>query len=222
VINLAPRADDGAMAMLQGSLPSALEPLRDMEQRQALILLIGVVSAVAVTLLLARGLALPLRAMAAAAVGVGAGDFSPIAVPRRKDELGELAVAFRAMQAGVASSVSRMTELAHRDQLTGLPTRVLFADRLDQAIAAGSRAGTPVGVLILNLDHVGHVNDTLGRPIGDMLLREVAARLRSSFGAGATPWPALAATSLRSSWPAAASAMPSASPRPSFARSKSG
>jgi diguanylate cyclase (GGDEF)-like protein len=83
------------------------------------------------------------------------------------------------MQAGVAANVSRMTELAHRDQLTGLPTRVLFADRLDQAIAAGSRAGTPVGVLILNLDHFGDVNDTLGHPIGDMLLREVAARLRS-------------------------------------------
>jgi len=179
VINLAPRADDGAMAILQGSVPSALEPLRDMEQRQALILLIGVVAAVAVTLLFARGLAEPLRAMAAAARRVGAGDFSPIAILPRKDELGELAGAFRVMQAGVAANVSRMTELAHRDQLTGLPTRVLFADRLDQAIAAGSRAGTPVGVLILNLDHLGRVNDALGHPIGDMLLREVAARLRS-------------------------------------------
>jgi diguanylate cyclase (GGDEF)-like protein len=60
-----------------------------------------------------------------------------------------------------------------------LPTRVLFVDRLDQAIAAGSRAGTPVAVLVLNLDHFEHINETLGRPIGDMLLREVAARLRS-------------------------------------------
>ena len=179
VINLAPRADDGAMAILQGSLPSALEPFRAMEQRLALILLVGVVAAVVVTLLLARGIAEPLRAMAAAARRVGAGDFSPVVIPPRKDELGDLAVAFRTMQAGVAANVSRMTELAHRDQLTGLPTRVLFADRLDQAIAAGSRAGTPVGVLILNLDHFGHVNDTLGHPIGDMLLREVAARLRS-------------------------------------------
>jgi diguanylate cyclase (GGDEF)-like protein len=179
VINLAPRADDGAMALLQGSLPAALEPLRDMEQRQALILLIGVVAAVAVTLLLARGMAKPLRAMTAAARRVGAGDYSPVALSPRKDELGELAAAFRVMQAGVAANVSRMTELAHRDQLTGLPTRLLFADRLDQAIASGSRAGTPVGVLILSLDHFGHVNDTLGHPIGDMLLREVAARLRS-------------------------------------------
>ncbi len=147
--------------------------------RLALILLIGVAATVAVTLLLARGMSEPLRTMAAAARRVGAGDYSPIAIPPRKDEVGELAVAFRVMQAGVAANVSRMTELAHRDQLTGLPTKVLFADRLDQAIASGSRAGTPVAVLVLNLDHFGHVNETLGHPIGDMLLREVAARLRS-------------------------------------------
>ena len=71
----------------------------------------------------------------AAARRVSAGDYRPIDVSRAQDELGELAAAFRAMQAGVAANVSRMTELAHRDQLTGLPTRVLFVDRLEQAIA---------------------------------------------------------------------------------------
>jgi diguanylate cyclase (GGDEF)-like protein len=179
VINLAPRADDGAVAVLQGSLPVALESIRTIEERQALVLLVGLVATVLVGLLLARGVAEPARAIAAAARRVAAGDYTPIADPSRKDEIADLAVAFRSMQAAVSANVSRMTELAHRDQLTGLPTRVLFADRLDQAIASGSRAGTPVAVLILNLDHVGHVNETLGHPIGDMLLREVAARLRS-------------------------------------------
>ena len=75
--------------------------------------------------------------------------------------------------------MAKMTELAHRDALTGLTTKVLFADRMEQAIAAGARAGTPVAVLVLNLDHFGHINETLGHSIGDMLLREVAARLRS-------------------------------------------
>ncbi len=75
--------------------------------------------------------------------------------------------------------MSKMTELAHSDALTGLPTKLLFADRLDQAIASGGRAGTPVAVLVLDLDNFGHVNATLGHSIGDMLLREVAARLRS-------------------------------------------
>jgi diguanylate cyclase (GGDEF)-like protein len=179
VVNLAPRAEDGAMAVLQGSLPAALEPLRAMEQRQALVLLFGIAGAVVVVLLLSRGISEPVRAIAAAVRRAGAGDYSPIPESRRRDEIGDLAAAFRVMQAGVSANMSRLTELAHRDSLTGLPTRVLFVDRLDQAIAAGSRAGTPVAVLILNLDHFESINETLGRPIGDMLLREVAARLRS-------------------------------------------
>jgi diguanylate cyclase (GGDEF)-like protein len=179
VINLAPRSDDGAVAILQGSLPAALEPFRAMEQRQALVLLLAIGAAALLALMFSRGIAEPMKAIAAAARRVGAGDYTPIDANKRKDELGDLTTPFCAMQAGVAANVSRMTELAHRDQLTGLPTRVLFVDRLEQAIAAGSRAGTPVAVLILNLDQFGHVNDTLGHPIGDMLLREVAARLRS-------------------------------------------
>ena len=179
VINLAPRADDGAMAVLQGSLPTALEPLRATEQRQALVLLLGIGAAVLVALLLSRGITGPVLAITAAVRRAGAGDYSPIPESKRRDEIGDLTTSFRAMQAGVSANMSKMTELAHRDQLTGLPTRVLFVDRLDQAIAAGSRAGTPVAVLILNLDHFEHINETLGRPIGDMALREVAARLRS-------------------------------------------
>jgi diguanylate cyclase (GGDEF)-like protein len=179
VINLAPRADEGGLAVLQGSLPAALEPLRSMELQQALVVLAGIVAAVVVALMLARGISRPIRAITAAARRIGAGDYSPLTLDARKDEVGELATTFRALQAGVEANLSRMTELAHRDELTGLPTRILFVDRLEQAIAAGSRAGTPVAVLILNLDHFGDVNETLGHPIGDMLLREVATRLRS-------------------------------------------
>jgi diguanylate cyclase (GGDEF)-like protein len=179
VINLAPRADDGAVVVLQGSLPPAFEPLRAMEQRLALASLLGVVATVIIGLLLARGIAGPVREITAAARRGAAGDYSPIAPDARKDEVGDLATAFRAMQEGVAANMSKMTERAHRDALTGLPTRVLFADRLDQAIAAGARAGTPVAVLVLNLDHFEYVNETLGHSIGDALLREVAARLRS-------------------------------------------
>ena len=153
VINLAPRSDDGALAVLQSQLPAALEPLRAMKFRHGLVMLAGIVAAGLVALMLARGIAGPVRAITAAARRVGAGDYSPIELGSRRDEVGELATSFRAMQEGVAANVSRMTELAHRDPLTGLPTRVLFADRLEQAIAGGSRAGAPVAVMILNLDH---------------------------------------------------------------------
>jgi diguanylate cyclase (GGDEF)-like protein/PAS domain S-box-containing protein len=68
--------------------------------------------------------------------------------------------------------------LAHHDALTGLPNRTLFMDRLADAVAEARREGRKVAVLLLDLDHFRHVNDTLGHGVGDRLLVEVAARLR--------------------------------------------
>ena len=98
VINLAPRADDGAVAVLQGSLPAALAPLREMEQRLALVALLGVAAAIVLGLALSRSIAEPLRDITAAARRVAAGDYAPIATHGRRDEVGELAAAFRGMQ----------------------------------------------------------------------------------------------------------------------------
>jgi len=76
-INLAPRADEGALAVLQAQLPAAFEPLRAMELRQALVMLAGIVATVLVALLLARGITGPIGAITAAIRRVGAGDYSP-------------------------------------------------------------------------------------------------------------------------------------------------
>jgi len=179
VVNLAPRAEDGVIAVLQGTFAPAQEPFRDMQRELAITFLAGVLITIFAGLALVRKVVGPVRDLTSAARRVAAGDYAPIPAETRKDEIGELSVAFRSMQEGVANSISRLTALAHRDNLTGLPTRVLFADRLEQAIASGSRAGSPVSVLVLDLDEFGHVNDTLGHAIGDLLLREVAARLRS-------------------------------------------
>jgi diguanylate cyclase (GGDEF)-like protein len=56
---------------------------------------------------------------------------------------------------------------------------VLFADRLDQALASASRDGKSLAVMLMDLDNFRYVNDTLGHPIGDLLLQEVAARLQA-------------------------------------------
>ena len=68
--------------------------------------------------------------------------------------------------------------MAHHDALTGLPNRVRFHERLSEAVAR-SRRGEASAILFLDLDHFKAVNDTLGHPVGDALLREVANRLRA-------------------------------------------
>ena len=181
VVNLAPRSDDGAIAVLQAPLAPGLEPLEQMQWQLVWLAALGVLAAVGIGLFLGRGIAGPVRELASLARRVGAGDYSATVAVSGRDEVGDLAAAFRGMQESVAASMSRITDLAYRDELTGLPTRVLCVDRLAQAIAAGTRAGAPVAVLFLNLDQFGHINDTLGHGIGNMLLREVAARLRSGM-----------------------------------------
>lgn len=69
--------------------------------------------------------------------------------------------------------------LAYHDKLTGLPNRYLFEEMLDNAIARARRAGQGVGVLYLDLDNFKQVNDSLGHHAGDLLLAQLADRLRS-------------------------------------------
>jgi diguanylate cyclase (GGDEF)-like protein/PAS domain S-box-containing protein len=72
----------------------------------------------------------------------------------------------------------RIQRVAHHDSLTGLPNRLLFNDRLDQAIRLGKRNGLRFALLYLDLDKFKPVNDTLGHAVGDELLQAVATRIR--------------------------------------------
>lgn len=69
--------------------------------------------------------------------------------------------------------------LAFHDPLTRLPNRALFADRLSQALATIARGGPAVTLLMMDLDRFKDVNDTLGHPAGDEMIRQVGARIQS-------------------------------------------
>jgi diguanylate cyclase (GGDEF)-like protein len=69
--------------------------------------------------------------------------------------------------------------MARTDSLTSLPNRASFLERLNLEFARARRSGTHFAVLYLDLDHFKDVNDTLGHPTGDKLLRAVSERLRN-------------------------------------------
>ena len=71
----------------------------------------------------------------------------------------------------------KLDKMAHNDNLTGLPNRSLFSDRLNQALALAQRHKQELAVMFLDLDHFKEINDTLGHDTGDVLLRQAANRL---------------------------------------------
>jgi diguanylate cyclase (GGDEF)-like protein/PAS domain S-box-containing protein len=72
----------------------------------------------------------------------------------------------------------KIATLARTDGLTGLANRTTFVERLRQAFSSTGRGANPFAILYIDLDHFKDVNDTLGHPVGDQLLLEVANRLR--------------------------------------------
>jgi len=73
----------------------------------------------------------------------------------------------------------KMALMARTDGLTGLANRATLIERLHQAFAAARRGAAPFAMFYLDLDHFKRINDTLGHPIGDLLLQEVARRIKA-------------------------------------------
>jgi diguanylate cyclase (GGDEF)-like protein len=104
-------------------------------------------------------------------------DYSVRSDDSGEDEIGFLAAGFNQMLEKIDAHDNKLRKIAHYDNVTGLPNRYYFNQRLEDAIAVAAREKQNIGVLFIDLDNFKVVNDTLGHNVGDLLLKSVSDKI---------------------------------------------
>ena len=180
-LNVSPGQGTEIMAVLQRSPNDTLARTAELQTLLMGLAAVSLGGSLIGSVFIARGITGPLNRLARAAARISRGDYSQPIDIASGDEIGAVAQAFNRMREGIESHEKEILRLAYEDRLTGLPNRALFNDRLAGAVNLARRNGTPLAVMLMDLDRFKHINDTLGHTIGDNVLREVATRLRAAL-----------------------------------------
>jgi diguanylate cyclase (GGDEF)-like protein len=130
---------------------------------------------------LAHELTRPLKMLVEATRKIKNGDYSVKVPSMYKDEIGELADTIDRMREHVGEREDEILKLAYADTLTELPNRALFDDKLTTSVDIAKQTGASFAVIVLDLVRFKYVNDVLGHEAGDSVLKEVAARLKTTL-----------------------------------------
>lgn len=138
-------------------------------------------SILAGTVFVRRWILMPLRALRKGAEEFAEGRLEHRVPVHADDEIGRVARTFNQMAEAVMHDRDVMHSLAIQDQLTGLLNVRELYRRLELELARAGRHGHPLAVLMVDADFFKSINDRFGHPAGDLVLRELAYRLRGSL-----------------------------------------
>ncbi|MGB7409262.1 MAG: EAL domain-containing protein [Pontixanthobacter sp.] len=161
--------------VLRHSLTASLAEYSGLKWLLALLSLAGLMLVVALSWRVARSITAPLRKLDEATRLVSDGREVEV-IAEADDEIGRLATSFNAMIKAIDEREKRIAHVGLHDGLTNLPNRKLFTEQLAQALSR-RKDSERLMVIYVDLDDFKIINDTMGHPAGDALLRNMAAHL---------------------------------------------
>lgn len=175
-----PKGSGAVYAVLGYSLDDALRPYKAVWNAWLALLAVGLGAGLLVAWLVARGVSRPVEALAAAARRIAGGDYRDAPAVRRRDEIGELATAFRTMGDAVRERELRIRHQAMHDGVTGLPNRAAAEEAIDQDLATAP--GQQGALLIVGVTRLPDIIKTIGHALADRLMRDAGARVGQAAG----------------------------------------
>lgn len=163
--------------LLQTSLGDILAAFAQLRETIMLIAALGILLALPIASLLARGASRPLDKLVSAAQRIEGGNYSVPVELEGAREFGAVATTLNSMQERVGERERRIRYQATHDDLTGLPNRVLFREQLEAAIETARRTAAPLALLLMDMRELERINASFGHLFGADVLRETARRL---------------------------------------------
>lgn len=176
-------SDDKLFAVLQRSITAEISQYQALKYSLFILTILGLgVFSVAI-IYVSNYIAKPIAKLSENAKQLESGQYETVITSDREDEIGELSKSFNAMREAIAMREEKVKRLAFWDEVTGLPNRTAFIQQLDASLSTHRDRNVSLSVLVLNLDRFKEVNKILGRDMGDVLLSEVAKKIKAEVRA---------------------------------------
>lgn len=171
--------DEKLLAVLQRSVTAEISQFQAMKYSLFMLTILGLgVFSIAI-IYVSNYIVAPITKLSENAKQLEYGNYEAEIETNRIDEIGELSKSFNAMREAIATREERVKRLAFGDEVTGLPNRAAFIQQLGDSIRVHRNRNQPLSVLVLNLDRFKQINKILGRDLGDVLLYEVAKKIKA-------------------------------------------
>lgn len=171
--------DEKLLAVLQRSITAEISQFQAMKYSLFMLTILGLGIFSIAIIYVSNYIAAPIIKLTENAKQLEYGNYVAPIESNRADEIGELSKSFNAMREAISIREERVKRLAFGDEVTGLPNRAAFLQQLGDSIRLHRNRNQSLSVLVLNLDRFKQVNKILGRGLGDVLLYEVAKKIKT-------------------------------------------